>query len=31
MTSTSDGGQTSQMAKARVIWVISYQDRDSPT
>jgi hypothetical protein len=27
MTSTSDGGQTSQMAKASVIWVISYQDR----
>jgi hypothetical protein len=28
MTSTSDGGQTSQMAKASVIWVISYQDKN---
>ena len=29
MTSTSDAGQTSQMAKASVIWVIQYQDRKS--
>ena len=28
MTSTSDGGQTSQMAKASVIWGITYQDRE---
>jgi hypothetical protein len=28
ITSTSDGGQTSQMAKARVIYVVSYQDRN---